>query len=117
MVTNGNCNQSFIVIDSLTIKPLSGAVISLTRGKGPCTTNASGKCSVTLELGKSYGWSIIKQGYETGYPPLFTACTYQKTIRLVPLAPPSTPKTADITFDSTPKGAEVRVDGAVIGNT
>ena len=118
MVTSGNCEQSFRVIDSLTGNPILGATISLTRGKGPCTTNASGRCSVTLESGKSYGWSIIKQGYETGYPPLFIACTtFEKSIQLVSLAPPSTPKTAFVTFDSNPKGAKVTVDGTVIGNT
>ena len=88
VVAPTTCIQSFKVTDSETGNPIAGATISLTRGKGPLTTNSSGRCNVQLETGKSYGWSVLKGGYKTGYPPLFTACTAEKSIQLEPLAAP-----------------------------
>ena len=86
----GECNQSFRVTDTQTGNPIEGATISLTRGISPLTTNSSGRCNAILEEGEQYGWSVLKGGYETGYPPLFIACTAEKSIQLVSLTPPVT---------------------------
>lgn len=85
------CTQSFKVTDSQTGYPIAGATLQLTRGISPSTTNSSGRCTVQLETGKRYGWSVIKDGYKTGYPPYFTACSAEKTIQLKPIAAAAPP--------------------------
>lgn len=71
-------------------------------------------CSFTLTIDDEYEAVASKSGYECHEcKKSFTACT--GTITLTLKKP--VPKTADITFDSTPKGVAVRVDGTLIGNT
>lgn len=124
-------DQSFIacatVSKSLTPKPCSQKII-VTDSKGNVIRQATvvvdgttkytslfgAPCSFTLLSGVVYEAVASKTGFVCLVcRKSFTACASTITLTLQKPAVP----TADITFDSTPKGAEVTVDGVVIGNT
>lgn len=118
MCRNGACVRKPLCIQRIRVKDDSGNAISQAKvtvnGSVKHTSLFGAPCSFNLNPNVEYEAVASKTGFVCLVcSESFTACT--STITLTLKKPGAT--TADITFDSTPKGAEVRVDGAVIGNT